>query len=423
MGFLQKIGLLPTYTEPPSSFELAGPIFGALANQIEDLPVEQLWAEQPHLRTVTDFIARNIASVSMHVYRREDDGGRERVRDTKLARWVKRSAPEQLTYDLIYGSVMDLCLYDECIWAVIPDEVHVRRIAPTWVREYRWKDPWTLRSIVLSDDKTGLPMEIPAENIVRISGYTPGTMKHGTTPVRALKDTLKEQLEAASYRAQLWRNGPRLGGVIERPQGANWTNTQRQRFLRGWRSQYSGRGSVAGGTPVLEDGMTFKPYHLKANDEKVVEVTKLSKETVASIYHVNPVMVGMLDNSNYSNVREFRKSLYGDSLGPVIKKLEDTINQFLLPKFGMEDGVYVEFNLEEKLRANFEEKAAVTSQAVGGPWMTRNEARAQNNLPAVEGGDDLIVPLNVQAGQNDDPTGAYPSPPAGGGQETEEGTS
>ena len=36
--------------------------------------------------------------------------------------------------------------------------------------------------------------------------------------------------------------------------------------------------------------------------------------------------------------------------------------------------------------------------ATGGPWMTRNEARAMQNRPPLEGGDDLIVPLNVIAG-------------------------
>ena len=122
--------------------------------------------------------------------------------------------------------------------------------------------------------------------------------------------------------------------------------------------------------------MDFKPFHLKAQDEQVVDMTKLSLQTVASVYHVNPTMVGLLDNANYSNVREFRRSLYGDSLGPLIKRIEDALNLIVLPMLGEPEGVYVEFNLDEKLRASFEEKAAVTSTAVGGPWMTVNEARA-----------------------------------------------
>ena len=141
--------------------------------------------------------------------------------------------------------------------------------------------------------------------------------------------------------------------------------------------------------------MDFKPFHLKAQDEQVVDMTKLSLQTVASVYHVNPTMVGLLDNANYSNVREFRRSLYGDSLGPLIKRIEDALNLIVLPMLGEPEGVYVEFNLDEKLRASFEEKAAVTSTAVGGPWMTVNEARAMNNMTSIDGGDDLIRPLNV----------------------------
>lgn len=148
--------------------------------------------------------------------------------------------------------------------------------------------------------------------------------------------------------------------------------------------------------------MTFSPMHLKASDEQIVDVAKLSLATVASVYQINPVMVGLLDNANYSNVREFRKSLYGDSLGPIIKQIEDTLNVFLLEKLGAEEGIYLEFNIDEKLRASFEEKAAVTSTAVGGPWMTRNEARAMNNMPAIEGGDELLVPLNTSTDPQED---------------------
>ena len=64
--------------------------------------------------------------------------------------------------------------------------------------------------------------------------------------------------------------------------------------------------------------------------------------------------------------------------------------------------MYVEFNVEERLRGRFEEQAEVTSKAVGAPWMTRNEARSMNNLPHVEGGDELVVPLNVSAGPDVD---------------------
>lgn len=408
MGFLERFGLTRAPLRAPEPDELAAPIFASLARDIDKMGVEQLWREQPHLRTVTDFIARNVASVNLHAFRRDSDGGRERIRGEQVSRLMKKCSPSMLTYDLIYRSLMDLSLYDEFIWLVDTDRVgewRITPISPTWQITYRWHDAWTMKSMIMADPSTGEHVEIPAEKVVRVHGYDPFTMKRGASPVDALKDTLREQLEAAAYRSSLWTSGARIGGVITRPAGTSWDAKARRRFKAAWQSQYTGRGSGTGGTPILEDGMDYKPSHLKAQDEQVVDMTKLSLQTVASVYHVNPTQVGLLDNANYSNVREFRRSLYGDSLGPQIKRIEDALNQWALPILGAGDDVYVEFNLEEKLRASFEEKAAVTSTAVGAPWMTVNEARQMNNMPAIEGGDDLARPLNTSFSGEDEQEG------------------
>lgn len=400
--------------------------FATPAMWLRSMKPEQFFAEQPHLRTVTTFIARMVATVGLHVYERADDGGRERVRDTWVSAAIRKPNPNQSMYSLIYESIMDLCLHDTFIWfltedADLPERFRIDRIPPGWVMDYKWADPWTLKKIAIRDHKTGEPIWLPADRIVRVHGYSPTTVRHGLSPIEALKGTLEEQLESAAYRSQLWKNGPRISGVIERPKDApKWDATARHRFKASWRAQYSGKGSGVGGTPVLEDGMQLKTMHLSAKDEDLVEMTKLSLSTVAQVYHINPTMVGLLDNANYSNVREFRQSLYGDSLGPLITQIEDCLNLFVLPWMSRFDNsidpdrMYIEFNVESRLRGRFEEQAAVTSTAVGSPWMTRNEARAMNNLPAVDGGDDLIVPLNMTTeGAEDDPPGD-PQPPEPG---------
>jgi hypothetical protein len=109
-------------------------------------------------------------------------------------------------------------------------------------------------------------------------------------------------------------------------------------------------------------------------------------------------MVGILDNANFSNTKEFRKMLYSETLGPTLAMVEDRINAFLVPRVAKAEHAYVEFNIEEKLQGDFEEQAAVLSTSTGAPWLTRNEARAKRNLPALPGGDELVVPLNVLVG-------------------------
>jgi hypothetical protein len=70
----------------------------------------------------------------------------------------------------------------------------------------------------------------------------------------------------------------------------------------------------------------------------------------------------------------------------------------------------VEFNLAEKLRGAFEEQAVQLQTSVGGPYMTRDEARARLNLPHLEGANDLIVPMKVTQGGQASPTDSAPPP-------------
>src|SRR5690606_1414742 len=179
-----------------------------------------------------------------------------------------------------------------------------------------------------------------------------------------------------------------------------WSPEAREQFREDWYAKYTGRGPKAGGTPILEDGMTLKRIDFNAQEQQFVEGAKLALATVASAFHVNPTMVGQLDNANYSNVREFRRMLYGDTLGPMLAQIEDRLNTFLLPMLDVDPArFYVEFNIGEKLQGSFEEQAAVMSTLVGRPIMSADEGRARFNLPAM-GGDaaQLVTPLNVLIG-------------------------
>ncbi|WP_235681368.1 phage portal protein [Tomitella gaofuii] len=362
---------------------------------------EQLWREQPYLRMVTGFLARNVAQLGLHCYRHDSGGGRERVRDGVVARILGRPNPEQTGYELIRDLVHDLSLYDDAYLMVVrvvdsPTGWEVRNVPPRWVTGVVGKTAYSVDGYSVVFPKATRPVTVPAGNILHFHGWHPEDRSGGVTPVEALKGTLLEQVEAAEYRRQLWERGGRVGSYISRPKDApGWSNEGRARFKRGWAASWSGDGAKAGGTPVLEDGMELKRVGFSAKEEEFVEASKLSLQTVAGVYYVNPTMLGQLDNANYSNVREFRKMLYGDTLGPTLAQLEARLNAFLLPMLGAGDGEYVEFNIREKLEGDFNESATQMYQAAGGPYMTRNEIRARMNLPSIEGGDTLIVPLNL----------------------------
>lgn len=417
MSLASWLGFTPK-TPAPQVYLTQTIDFHNILGWVLDQPIDRLWREQPHLRTVVGFIARNIAQLGWHVFERDEQDGRNRLRDTPLALLLNMPNGQDTAYDLVYATVASMCLYDQSYWYVgtdlnAPSGWSIRHIPTPWIIGTNGSSVFAVDSYKVAMPNTGGGfVEIPADDMVVFHGWNPLDPLTGTSPVLALKTILAEQIHAQVYRDQTWQRGGRVGSYLTRPSGVEWSPEARNRFMEQWADQYAGdKAPKAGGTPLLEDGMELKSNRFSAKDEQYVEGNRLSLETCAQVFYINPTMIGVLDNANYSNVREFRRALYGDTLGAPITQLEQRINRDVVPRLADASKVYVEFNLQSKLAGSFEEQASVMQTAIGAPWLTINEGRAKQNLPALPGGDELVRPLNVTANGSQNPIPAEPAPP------------
>lgn len=374
-----------------------------------------IYRQQPNLRTVISFLARNIAQLGVHTYQRVGDTDRKRDTTDPAAQTMARPNKTMTTYDLVYRLVADLALWDEALWLVTedidsPSGWTIQPIPMRWVVKFKGGDLWGPSTVEVLPPGARKSTDIPMDDVIHFHGWDPDNLHRGSSPVEALKATISEQIHAAVYREQQWTKGGRVGMVVSRPKDApSWTADQKRKFKEILDSKLSGdNGADAGGTIIFEDGMEGKRLGFSAKEDQFVEAAKLSFTTVCQVYHVNPTMVGLLDNANFANVKEFRRMLYGETLGPILSQLEGRLNAFLVPKLASASNLYYEFNVKEKLRGSFEEEAQYLQAAVGGPYMLRNEARARQNLPEIEGGDELIVPLNVVEGGQASPQDSTP---------------
>lgn len=402
MGILSFLGLRPVKA-PPSFDVVVKPTLDFVYNEVWGMSPEKFWREQPYLRTVVGFLARSVASVGIHTLRRGDDGGRIRVRNSPLAEMMLNPNQAETMYELMHGVVADLALYDEALLVLLQTGKKVSprwelyRIPPAWIigKEAHADNPFKMKRFLVQRPGMSEQVQVDADRAMYLHGWSPENPLVGDSPVNALRRILWEQIQSSVYRTQIWTNGHRVNAYVSRPAGATWTAEQRDRFKTSFREGFSSRGGEAGGVPLLEDGMKLERVGFSSHEEQFVEAAKLALQTVAAVYHVNPTMLGQNDAANYSNVKEFRRMLYGDTLAPILKQIESKLNQVVVPIVAPGDDVYVEFNLQEKLRGSFEEQAAVLQSSVGRPYMTVNEARALQNLPAVDNGDDLYIPLNM----------------------------
>lgn len=390
--------------------------------RIMGLSPAEMWRTQPYLRTVVTFLARNISQLGLQSFQRVTDTDRRRIHDG-VADVFNRPNSNTTCSELVYGLVADLALYDTAYWLKGDDpDNRLARLPFDWTWP-KGGDTYAPDHYEVRVNDRGESVKIPADQVLVFHGWHPQNLRAGSSAVHALKEILAEQVQAARYREAVWSRGGKVGAVLTRPPEAPpWSDDARKQFKADWESRYTGSGPGVGGTPLLEDGMTLGRVDFSAHEMEWVEGSRLALNTVASAYHINPTMIGLLDNANYSNVREFRRMLYGDTLGPIIHQIEDRLNTFYVPEVDDRAGVYVEFNIEAKLQGSFEEQTAAIQSAVGRPWMTADEARALRNMPHVEGGDQLVTPLNVLVGGQASPRDSAPPAAAAAARRAELGT-
>ena len=358
-----------------------------------------MWAGQPQIRTVVDFITNSIALVPFDVYERTPDGGRRKARGHAVQEALKAPGFRMGQRRWVQQLQHDMLLYGRWAFTTYPREdgglefiiipAHMFSIAVDGLGRY------TDLVLYLGD---GRKVTRPLTDVtfdLNVQVWKAGT-RTGSTPVSTLDGLARESAALNEYRSELFRNSAMVPAVIERPtEAGKWSDEAWGRFRKQF-STYRPGGGSAGGVPILEDGMTYKPVDtVNPRDLEYVQVRQLTLMEAAQALHIPPELVGAKDGT-HSNIVALREQLYVDVLGADIGFFEDALNAGLRDHLGPDH--YVEANIDARLRATFTERVKAYQSAGGGPWLTRAEIRARENLEFLEGTDELIVPMNVTEG-------------------------
>ena len=372
------------------------------------MSARQLYATQANLHAVVSFLADSIAQLPLKIYVRDGENSRRRDRDSVAAKLLWRPNVDQTAYEFINALSVELLLMGCAVIWLLPDPdsesgYQLRIIPREWIVDTERATNYA-PDVLKVHTGAGQFIDIPRTEFVQFRMYSPGNPGGYQSPIAALRQTLLEQIEADRFRTQIYKSSGRFNAYITRPKDVQpWDDETKRKWLTAFREGWGADGSNSGKMPLLEDGMEIKPYAFNAKEAQYAETKQLSREDVAAAFHVNPSLIWHTTTQTYASAKDNARALYADCLGPTLQMLQQRINSFLLPMVGADPRTYVEFDLTEKLKGSFEERASILQASVGGPWLTRNEARADNNLPPIEGGDELIVPLNVIEGGQSSP--------------------
>jgi hypothetical protein len=364
-----------------------------------------MYRRQPSIRSVVDLIASQCAELlAPKTYEKVprspiQPSGRLEIGDHQMAELLADPRPGQDVYGFYYATFADIEVYDLAIWRNIRPSKSappgaLQRIPNGALNPFR--DPLTQEILWWY---TAYGERIAVEDIMPFWGYDPGANFSSVPPMETLRQLLSDELAAQANRQGMWSRSLRKDGVIERdggPDSRAMSDEARESFLIDLEDALAGAANTSR-PAMLEPGMHWKDVAWSPREMEYINSRRLSRVEVCSAYRVPPAAVAAhiqgkeMDDQTLRILNQF-------TIPPRLSRVESTIKAALLPEFeklpARRKLIYVEFNLDQKLRGSFEQNAAIMATTAGGPVVTVNEARARLNLPPIPGGDDIFVPLN-----------------------------
>ena len=229
------------------------------------------------------------------------------------------------------------------------------------------------------------------EDMLHIRGPM-GTPLEGKSPLSACTNVFGNAIAANKSAGRSFNSGIATGLAVKLDKALN--PKQRKDLREHLRNDYA--GAINAGTPmILDNGLDATTISLSPEDLQMLETRKFSVVEICSIFGVPPHMIGHTEgNTNLgSSISEQTLAFVKFTLRRRLKRIEKSLEKQLLTPADRVAGIKIKFDLRGLLRADDKGRAEYYERGLRNGYMSINEVRAQENLPPVEGGDDVRVQM------------------------------
>ena len=342
-------------------------------------------------------LAEAVASLPLHVYEYQDDGGKKLVHDHPLYYLLHDEPNPEMTsfvfretlmsHLLIWGNAYAQIIRDGAgrvlgLYPLLPDKMDVQR------------DDRGNIYYVYSRNSDENPMfkeygdiRLKAEDVLHIPGLGFDGLI-GYSPIAMAKNAVGMTLACEEYGASFFANGANPGGVLEHPGVLKDPSKVRE----SWNSVYRGVNN-AHKIAVLEEGMKYQQIGIPPEEAQFLETRKFQINEIARLYRIPPHMVGDLDKSSFSNIEQQSLEFVKYTLDPWVIRWEQSLQRSLLLP-GEKGKYFIKLNVDGLLRGDYQSR--MNGYAVGrqNGWFSANDIREMENMnpiPVEQGGNLYLI--------------------------------
>ena len=345
--------------------------------------------------------AKAVSAATLRVYRDEGGGQRSEVDNHPLREVMLRPNPfmSEAEFLLLTATFMDVAGF------ALIEKVRSSsgRVVELWHLRPDWAKP-ILRDQAAPDWEYNIPgrgpITIPADDVLVITGTPSATLAPtGLSPISVALREVGIENSATDFLKLFLDNGgaPRYALVSPTP----ITDQAKADAIREkWAQTYGGFQNWVN-VALLHGGLDLKQVGFNIDEMAYPELRRLTEARICTTFGVPAILIGAqvgLDASTYSNFEEARRTFYEDTVTPLWARIDGAISRDLLPEFGVERGVSVEFDTSNipALRDDVNPAWGRATAALAAGAITINQAQMEMGLPGFgPGGDVLLMPSSM----------------------------
>ena len=399
-------GSAKSFDTTPSSWLVQAMGGGPTASGVTVNPTSAL--QSTVVLACTRVLSEDLAKLPLSIYRKKKGGGREEATDHPLWKLLNRR-PNDYQSSFQFKEMMQTALVlrgnayayikrdyrgrPTALIPVFPDRVNVFE-TPGGDIFYNV----ARRGLHEAAELERAPLLVPSYDMLHIAFMTLDGIR-GMSVIQVAREAIGLGLSQEAYAAHLAGNGARPGGVLQAK--GKLSADAIARLRSSWDGAHGGVAN-SGKTAVLEDGLEWHPISMNANDAQFLEQRQYQTTEISRIFRVPPHKINDLTRSTNNNIEHQSLEYYSDTLMPWLYRWEEALNWQLLDE--SEDDLFFDFDVRQMLRGDQASRVAYYQSARNWGWLSVNEVREMEGFNPVEGGDQLLQPLNmVPLGQQPEP--------------------
>ncbi len=305
---------------------------------------------------------------------------------------LKNVNPFSNRFDLIDHTVINLELMGNAYWYKRRNGLGLTQELWNIPAQYMWIVPDKenfIKGYVMQRYGSGGAITQPFDgaDIIHFKYVDPNNLYYGVSPLSAMAQAHNTQESLNNYINAAFANMGRPEGILTTDGTISDENFER--LKKRFRQQYAGARNALK-TLVMDQGVKYMQMAFKPVDMGTKETRRDVLERIAAAFRV-PLAKLITENVNKSNAEAAQEDFLRDTVTPRLARLEEKINEKLMPEYGQEYFVAFENPLPEERDFRLQERES--NIKIG--YTTRNEERAKDGLPPLPVGGDALPALDT----------------------------